>query len=118
MVLHRGDIHHIFPKEYLKKGGLTRNKYNQIANYVYAQQEINIKIGKKSPKEYFNTLKEQVSGGARIYGSLHTLEELHENLKANCIPLEILDEDMDYNAFLEKRRKLMAKKIKDYYFTL
>lgn len=31
----RGDIHHLFPKDYLKNNGLDRSKYNQIANYVY-----------------------------------------------------------------------------------
>ncbi|GAH74547.1 unnamed protein product, partial [marine sediment metagenome] len=30
----KGDVHHLFPRNYLKKHGLTRNKYNQIANYV------------------------------------------------------------------------------------
>jgi hypothetical protein len=27
----KGDIHHIFPKDYLKKQGLTKGAYNQIA---------------------------------------------------------------------------------------
>ncbi|MBG7610740.1 DUF262 domain-containing protein, partial [Polaribacter sp. BAL334] len=34
LILFRGDIHHIFPKNYLKKEGFERGKYNQIANYV------------------------------------------------------------------------------------
>jgi len=29
-----------------KKAALQKGKYNQIANYVYMQSEINIKIGK------------------------------------------------------------------------
>ncbi|MHB1353268.1 MAG: hypothetical protein ACYC5S_00225 [Thiobacillus sp.] len=32
LVSHRGDIHHIFPRDLLKKAGLTRSQYNQIAN--------------------------------------------------------------------------------------
>ncbi|ASD06968.1 hypothetical protein CD797_32410 [Pseudomonas aeruginosa] len=44
MLTHHGDIHHIFPKNFLKQRGL-RSKYNQVANYVYVQQEVNIKIG-------------------------------------------------------------------------
>src|SRR5690606_33934700 len=35
----RGDIHHLFPKDYLKKNGMGRGQYNQIANYVYMQSE-------------------------------------------------------------------------------
>ena len=52
----RGDIHHLFPKDYLKKNGLDRGKYNQIANYVYMQSEINIKVGNKPPKDYFEVV--------------------------------------------------------------
>ena len=45
LVEERGDIHHIFPKKYLQSNGFNnRNQYNQIANYVYTQQEINITI--------------------------------------------------------------------------
>ena len=53
LVSHTGDIHHIFPRDYLKKQGIDRSKYNQIANYAYTQEEINIKIGNKAPKVYF-----------------------------------------------------------------
>lgn len=53
LVSHLGDIHHIFPRDLLKKAGLTRSQYNQIANYAYTQEEINIKIGNKPPNTYF-----------------------------------------------------------------
>ncbi len=56
----RGDIHHLFPKDYLKKHDLDRSKYNQIANYVYMQSEINIKVGNKPPKDYFEIVKSQI----------------------------------------------------------
>ena len=46
MIEHRGDIHHIFPRQYLKENGFSQSQYNQVANYVYVQQEINIKVGK------------------------------------------------------------------------
>ena len=49
MIEHRGDIHHIFPQQYLKENGVSQSQYNQVANYVYVQQEINIKVGKRSP---------------------------------------------------------------------
>lgn len=50
---HLGDVHHIFPHDLLKKTGLTRSQYNQIANYAYTQGAINIKIGNKPPRAYF-----------------------------------------------------------------
>ena len=31
-----GDVHHIFPRAYLKNNGVTsKTKYNQVANYIY-----------------------------------------------------------------------------------
>ena len=44
-----GDLHHIFPQNYLKKTGLQRGRYNQIANFVLAQSEVNIAISDKAP---------------------------------------------------------------------
>ncbi len=32
MLTHHGDIHHNFPKNFLKQRGLPRSKYNQVAN--------------------------------------------------------------------------------------
>ena len=63
LVTQRGDIHHIFPKSYLKKNGLTKGRYNQIANYVYMQSEINVKIGDKAPCDYFEHIQKQCNGG-------------------------------------------------------
>ncbi len=111
LISHRGDIHHIFPREYLKGKGLRRGEYNQIANYVYMQSEINVKIGKKSPKDYFEDLKKQCNGGRLKYGGIDDEKALMENLRMNCIPESIFDMEIDdYNGFLVKRRQLIAKK--------
>jgi hypothetical protein len=120
LILLRGDIHHLFPKDYLKKNGFNnRNSYNQIANYVYMQSEINIKIGNKAPQEYFNLIKEQILSGKNSVSGLTSENELLENLKMNCIPKEIMNMTAnDYPEFLNKRRILIANKIKDYYFSL
>lgn len=119
MVSHRGDIHHLFPKEYLKTNGLERGDYNQIANYVYAQSEINIRIGKKSPKEYMGVVANQVKGGELIYGGIAEKSSLAENLRQSCIPDGFEKMEVgDYDNFLKDRRKLMAKKIEDYYKNL
>lgn len=115
----RGDIHHLFPKDYLKKHGLDRGKYNQTANYVYMQSEINIKVGNKPPKDYFKILQEQMANGTLSLSGIHHDDALQDNLKANCIPVEIIDMDIDhYQDFLHKRRLLMAEKLKEYYFGL
>lgn len=115
----RGDIHHLFPKDYLKKNGLDRSKYNQIANYVYMQSEINIKVGNKPPKDYFETVKSQMLNGNQQVSGLSNEQQLLDNLKMNCVPTEIQQMRIDdYNEFLTLRRKLMATKIKEYYHSL
>jgi hypothetical protein len=115
----RGDIHHLFPKDYLKKNGLDRREYNQIANYVYMQSEINIKVGNKPPKVYFELIKNQMSNGNQQMSGLTNEQQLLENLKMNCVPIEIQHMSInDYNDFLNLRRKLMATKIKEYYHSL
>ena len=86
LITYRGDIHHIFPKNYLKKNGLLRGKYNQIANYVYMQQEVNIQVGDKAPEVYFDELLKQCNSHDLKYGAINSLTELNENLTSNCIP--------------------------------
>ncbi len=115
----KGDVHHIFPREYLKKHGCNRGIYNQIANYVMAQSEINIAIGSNPPAVYLNDVLNQCRGGKLRYGGINSEEELRKNLEMHCIPPEIFNMDFSrYAEFLEKRRKLMAGKIKDYFFSL
>lgn len=115
----RGDIHHLFPKDYLKKNGLDRSKYNQIANYVYMQSEINIKVGNKPPKEYFEVIASQILDNNKQVSGLSTQLELMYNLQMNAVPTDIMQMSIDdYNDFLIERRKLMAIKIKEYYHSL
>lgn len=119
LLTHRGDIHHLFPRNYLRKHGLPRGKYNQIANFVYMQQEINIKVGDAAPNIYFRKVLEQVGNGSYGYGAINTVDQLEKNLRMNCIPLSIFDMDIEhYDEFLEKRRILMAEKIREYYLSL
>lgn len=114
-----GDVHHIFPRQMLKDVGKTRSEYNQIANYVYTQDSINIKIGSKSPHVYFADVLAQCEGGTLKYGAISARAVLAENLGANCLPESVLTMTKDdYPEFLRQRRKLMAEKIKAYYFSL
>ena len=116
----KGDVHHVFPRAYLKKHGMKRGQYNQIGNYVYMQSEINITIGKKAPEDYLNEIKSQCeNGGTHKYGGIEEMDVLLSNLEQNCIPAEIFTMKVeDYETFLEERRKMMAKKIKAYYGSL
>lgn len=116
LVSHLGDIHHIFPRDLLKKAGLSRSQYNQIANYAYTQEEINIKIGNKAPSTYFGDIQSQCNGGPVKYGAIADMDVLKANLAANCIPETIFGMDeSDFDEFLNARRQLMAQKIRHYY---
>jgi len=118
LIMQKSDLHHVYPKALLKKAGLTKGHYNQIANYVIAQSEINIAIGEKDPAVYFKELVQQCQGGPKKYGGITDIEELKSNLRAHCIPIQMLEGAMEYNHFLEERRKLMAKKLKEYFLLL
>jgi hypothetical protein len=116
LLLNRSDVHHVFPRNYLKKSGLQRGRYNQIANFVVAQSEINIAIGDHAPERYFELLREQVRGGGKRFGGIVDEAELMTNLRENCIPEELLAGTLtDYEEFLVERRKLMAQKIKQWF---
>lgn len=119
LILNRSDVHHIFPRNYLKKRGLSRNQYNQIANFALTQTEINVAIGDKAPSAYFPQLLEQCQSGTRRYGGIIDLDGLKENLRMHCIPEEIFGGLAEhYEQFLVARRKLMAARIRSYFEAL
>ena len=119
LISNMGDIHHIFPKNYLKKNGLSRSAYNQIANMVYMQSEINIRVGDKAPSVYFATLREQADNGGLKYGGIENMSDLLDNLAQNSIPHTIFDMEIEnFKDFLKERRILMAEKIREHYFSL
>lgn len=119
LLMNRVDVHHVFPRNHLKKQGLARGKYNQIANFVLAQSEINISIGDKAPEVYFKDLAQQCAGGAKKYGGISNLEEMRANFRMSCLPESLLDGDIpSYDDFLQARRKLMALKIKKWFEVL
>ena len=47
-----GDVHHIFPKQYLRDNGYNeRIQYNQIANFTYLDTQVNKEISDDAPSE-------------------------------------------------------------------
>ena len=119
-LISNGDIHHLFPREYLKSNGFSFFFYNQVANYAYLSTPVNIAIGKKAPLDYFGMAVQGCTDGKAAYGTIASLETLKRNMADNCIPLEIVSmSHEDYEStFLPARRKLMAAKIHKYYESL
>ena len=98
--------HHLFPKGYLNKLGITGIRdTNQIANYALVEWGDNIKISDQAPIKYLSEFKGRFSENelSRMY-RWHALPDNWEHL--------------DYKDFLEKRRELMALVISDGYKTL
>lgn len=112
-----GDVHHIFPKKYLTANGITnKSEYNQIANYTYLDTQVNKDISDDAPCDYFSKAITASQAGEAAYGNINSYEELLENLRQNCIPVEIASmTHVDYREFLQRRREMMADKIHKYY---
>ncbi|MCG3192291.1 MAG: hypothetical protein DIJKHBIC_01529 [Thermoanaerobaculia bacterium] len=116
LLLNRSDVHHVYPRKYLKDQGFSRTRYNQIANFVLAQSEINIAIGNRSPAIYFAELAAQCNGGKKKYGGITSEADLRANLRMSCVPESLLDKAAPaYDDFLDERRALMALKIKTWF---
>ena len=115
-----GDIHHIFPRAYLKKNGIdSKTKYNQVANYIYLDTQVNKAISDDAPCDYFSKAFMQCETKAIELGNICNLSQLNENLQENCIPLSVKNMDASScEEFLTERRKLMAFMMKRYYWSL
>lgn len=120
LLRNRTDVHHLYPANHLKKAGLPRGRYNQIANFALTQSEINIAIGDKDPVVYFRQLYEQATGGTLKYGAINDLAEMKVNLAQHSLPSELLGPAgvPDYDSFLLDRRRRMALKIRDWFAVL
>ena len=119
LIEQRGDIHHLYPREYLKQNGYAQKEYNQVANFVYTEQSTNIKIGKKAPQDYMRLIKDQINKNSNDICSIDDEQALIENFEQNDIPISLLTgTHSDYPVFLKERRQLIAKKLKAYYYKL
>lgn len=98
----RLDKHHIFPKNHLKSIGInSQTDQNQIANYIYLDYKTNITISDESPTDYFHDF------------SKYSGENISEVMQKHALPERFYE--MEYQSFLESRRKLLARKLKDYF---
>lgn len=115
-----GDVHHIFPKAYLKKNGVdAKGRYNQVANYTYLDTQVNKAISDDAPCRYFGVILKQCKTRDVQIGNITDENELAANLAENAIPGEVVHMDVnDYDRFLSERRKMMAAMIEQYYKSL
>lgn len=112
-----GDVHHIFPKAYLKKNGIdNRGRYNQVANYTYLDTQVNKAVTDTAPKDYFAKVIQQCQDNEIVLGNIADENSFNKNLAENAIPKSVISMDhTSYDKFLIERRQLMAQMIKEYY---
>lgn len=120
MIEGHGDMHHIVPKNHLIKNGCPKQgDYNQVANFALTETPINIAIKDHPPAEYMAWLDTQIDTGELKLGEIIQRDDLDRNLAENAIPAFIHEVTAEnYPAFLDARRKLMARVIRDYYLNL
>lgn len=112
-----GDVHHIFPKAYLKNNGVdTKGKYNQVANFTYLDTQVNKAVRDDAPNVYFGKVLEQCDKRSIAFGNIADRDSLMKNLEENAIPKNVVAMTVDdYDRFLVERRKLMAQLMEKYY---
>ena len=83
----------------------SKIKYNQVANYIYLDTQVNKAISDDALATYFAKVKEQCETKDIVFGNIAEKEILTENLKENCIPNNILEMTVkNYDDFLRERR--------------
>ena len=113
----RGDVHHLYPKAYLKRQSYAQSQYNQVANLVYVQQEVNIAVGERAPLAYLGQVLAQAEGKAvgRRFGGIDSVIDLRQNLRDHAVPERLLHEEVSYADYLAERRDLMAEVVRGWY---
>ena len=92
--------HHLFPKKHLATQGITANpRANQIANMAFVDWSENADISDDAPMKYWPVMSARVDA-----------ERLKNQRYWHALPLGW--EQLGYDEFLEKRRKLIAQVVR------
>lgn len=112
-----GDVHHIFPKAYLKNNGVeAKGRYNQVANFTYLDTQVNKAVRDDAPNIYFGKALEQCENKKIAFGNISDREAFMKNLEENSIPKSVVSMTVkDYDVFLAERRVLLSQLIEKYY---
>ena len=95
------DIHHIFPRDWCEKQGITRDRYDSILNKTPISYKANRKIGGDAPSIYIDRIQREknVQLGA---------DEMDELLHSHALSPELLRAD-DFDQFIQHRRLELSK---------
>ena len=93
------EAHHLFPRAHLKSQGITTTKrINQVANFAPTDSATNKVISDRPPKEYWPALAVE----RNITGEVLENQRFWHALPDGW-------ESMEYDEFLDKRRRAMAR---------
>ena len=93
------ETHHLFPKAYLKRQGITTTRrINQVANFAPTDSATNQIIADRPPSEYWPELV----ADRNITGEVLKLQRFWHALPDSW-------QHMEYDEFLDKRRHAMAR---------
>ena len=88
------EMHHIFPKAYLRRNGMSSRDANNMGNIAFQTRETNREIGAKPPVDYMPGVVANWPGA----------------LESQWIPMDKeLWKVENYHQFLEARRRLLAE---------
>jgi len=95
------EIHHLFPKAWLQKNGVTSPRdYNQIANMGLLEWSANIEVSDDAPAEYAPRFETRMNWSETEAADAYHLHALPDEWW-----------ELDYERFLQRRRELMAELI-------
>ena len=97
------ELHHIFPRAYLRRNGVSANDANNMGNIAFQTRETNRAIGSRPPEEYMPEVMANWPGA----------------LESQWIPTEpALWKVENYHSFLNARRRLLAESANEMLRTL
>lgn len=96
------DRHHLFPRKYLQRHLKIQDRRltNQTANFTLVEWKDNLRISDRSPREYVPELEARFER-----------KKLDEMYRLHALPERWYE--MDYEEFLEERRRRMAQIIRE-----
>ena len=98
------DIHHIFPKAWCEKKGISRDRYDNILNKTPLSYKANRKIGGDAPSAYLERLQNEKQVGLDE-------QQMNEVLQTHVICPNLLRQD-NFDLFIEDRRQRLMSLIK------
>jgi len=93
--------HHLYPRAHLKRLEITETaRINAIANMAFVDWSDNLAISDKAPSEYWVTMTENMPK-----------DQLKRQMRWHALPVGW--EQLEYDEFCEKRRKLIGEVVRD-----